>query len=516
MSLPAPDENRIGVLAAHFGFDLDAAGTAAFASAVGGTLAASDEVARLYTASRPPVPERTWNTPTDDPLGAWAVRTTIEGRGGGPLAGRTVAVKDNVAVAGVPMVNGTRVLEGFVPRRDATVVQRVLAAGATITGKSTCEALCFSGASFTSWPAPVRNPWDLTRSAGGSSSGNGALIASGQVDLGIGGDQGGSVRIPAAFCGIVGHKPTHGLVPYTGAFPIENTIDHLGPMARTVSDVALLLDVLAGADGFDHRQPGHLDPVGATAGLGGDVRGLTVGILREGFGTAVSDGRVDAAVRGAAEGLRALGVEVVEVSVPWHTDAMAVWNVIATEGAARQMVEGTGYGMNTWGQYDPELVEFYGRRLTERANDLSETVKLVAMSGRYTFEEGHGSYYAMARNLAYDVRAAYDRVLGDVDLLVLPTLPYVADELPPADVDLPGYLGAALSMIGNVAPFDVSGHPAVSVPAPAVDGLPVGMMLVGRRFADAQVLQVAHAYEMSVGGFPSPPPLAATVPVLAR
>ena len=158
--------------------------------------------------------------------------TLITERSDGPLAGRSVAVKDNTAVAGVPMMNGSSTLEGFRPARDATVVSRLLAAGATIAGKAVCEDLCFSGGSHTSRSGPVRNPWDTTRSAGGSSSGSAALLAAGVVDIATGGDQGGSVRIPAAYCGVVGHKPTHGLVPNTGAFPIEQTIDHLGPMAR--------------------------------------------------------------------------------------------------------------------------------------------------------------------------------------------------------------------------------------------------------------------------------------------
>ena len=142
-------------------------------------------------------------------------------------------------VAGVPMMNGSETVEGFVPTRDATVVTRLLAAGATITGKAVCEDLCFSGGSHTSRTGPVRNPWDLARSAGGSSSGSAALVAAGEVDLALGGDQGGSVRIPSAYSGTVGHKPTYGLVPYTGAFPIELTIDHLGPITRTVADAAL-------------------------------------------------------------------------------------------------------------------------------------------------------------------------------------------------------------------------------------------------------------------------------------
>ncbi len=166
-----------------------------------------------------------------------------------------MALKDNVALAGVPMMNGASTLEGFVPASDATIVTRMLDAGATILGKAVCEHFCLSGGSHTSDPGPVHNPHRIGYSAGGSSSGSGALVAAGEVDLAIGGDQGGSIRIPASYCGIVGMKPTHGLVPYTGVMPIETTIDHTGPMTASVGDNALLLEVLAGPDGLD---PGNM------------------------------------------------------------------------------------------------------------------------------------------------------------------------------------------------------------------------------------------------------------------
>jgi amidase len=182
------------------------------------------------------------------------------------------------------MMNGSRVVEGYVPRQDATVVTRLLDAGATIAGKAVCEDLCFSGGSHTSRTGPVHNPWDRSRTAGGSSSGSAALVAAGQVDLALGGDQAGSIRIPSAFCGTVGHKPTHGLVPYTGAFPIENTLDHLGPMARTVRDAALMLGVLAGPDGLDPRQRATPPALDFMSGLDAGVSGLRVGVVAEGFG----------------------------------------------------------------------------------------------------------------------------------------------------------------------------------------------------------------------------------------
>jgi amidase len=243
---PAPDALR--AVARRYGLGLSDADIASFDPFVSGLLASWDTVEELYAASAPAAPERAWKRPddADNPYGAWYVTTAVTEAGEGPLAGRTVAIKDNTAVAGVPMMNGSPYLEGYVPLRDATVVTRLLGAGATIAGKAVCEDLCFSGGSHTSRPAPVRNPWD----EGGSSSGSAALVAGGVVDVATGGDQGGSVRIPSAYSGTVGHKPTYGLVPYTGAFPIEQTIDHIGPITRTVSDAALVLSVIAGADGM--------------------------------------------------------------------------------------------------------------------------------------------------------------------------------------------------------------------------------------------------------------------------
>ena len=417
-----------------------------------------------------------------------------------------MAIKDNIMVAGVPMMNGSETLEGFVPTRDATVVTRLLAAGATITGKAVCEDLCFSGGSHTSRTGPVRNPWDLTRSAGGSSSGSAALVAAGAVDLALGGDQGGSVRIPSAYSGTVGHKPTHGLVPYTGAFPIELTIDHLGPITRTVADAALVLGV--------HRRgrrprssPAAGRPRRTTTRVPSTARSTGCGSASSARGSASPTCRSPASTTPCgrrSRQLRAAGCAVADVSVPWHRDAMHVWNVIATEGATAQMVDGNAYGMNYKGLYDPELIAFYGRQWRERAPRFSETVKLVVLAGRYAIDTGYGQHYAMARNLAYELRQAYDDALADHDVLVMPTLPMTATTIPAADAPREEYIARALEMIGNTAPFDVTGHPATSVPAGLVDGLPAGLMIIGRHFDDGTCLRVAHAFEQAVGGFPAP------------
>jgi amidase len=252
-----------------------------------------------------------------------------------------------------------------------------------------------------------------------------------------------------------------------------------------------------------------LAPVDYAAAIAEPATGMRVGVLTEGFGTAVSDPAVDGAVRAAVDELRSAGLEVAEVSIPWHAEAMHVWNVIAVEGATAQMIEGNAYGMNAWELFDPELVEFYGRRRIECGPTLSKTVKVVGLTGRHMMDHDGGKHYAMARCLAYELRAAYDDALSRFDVLILPTLPYAAWEIPAPDVSLVDYLAAALTMIGNTAPFDVTGHPACSVPAGLANGLPAGLMIVGKRFDDATVLRVAHHYEQAVGGFPMPTAMAA-------
>src|ERR1700728_4107678 len=317
MAITPPTSDELAELAARYRFGLDASDIESLRGFIGGALESYEVVERLHQARLPEPPSRDYRWPgaAENELGAWYVTTRIKTTGEGPLAGRRVAIKDNIEVAGLPMMNGSATVQGFVPRRDATVVTRLLDAGATITGKSVCEDLCFSGGSHTSKTGPVRNPWNPAKSAGGSSSGSAALVAAGEADLALGGDQGGSVRIPSAFCGTVGHKPTYGLVPYTGAFPIENTLDHLGPITRTVHDAALLLGVLAGPDGLDGRQRAVPPPGDYLACLDGGVAGVKVAFVAEGFGIpGLSQPGVDQAVRAAAGALASAGALVSEIS----------------------------------------------------------------------------------------------------------------------------------------------------------------------------------------------------------
>src|SRR5215208_7564572 len=232
-----PNVEQLTELAGGFGLRLDEEKVRSFIGLVEGTLAS---YARLDQLAEPELPVKYPRSGgyrpdrEENPLNAWYYKCSIKGAENGPLSGKRIAIKDNVCVAGVPMMNGSSALEGYVPEFDATVVTRILDAGGEISGKAVCEHLCFSGGSHTSDTGPVLNPHDHAHSAGGSSSGSAALVAAGEVAMAIGGDQGGSIRMPANHCGIVGLKPTFGLVPYTGIAPLEITIDVCGPMTANV------------------------------------------------------------------------------------------------------------------------------------------------------------------------------------------------------------------------------------------------------------------------------------------
>ena len=285
MPIEAPNSQQILDIADSFGMNLTLEDAQSFVNLMAGLKQSYD---RLDAMVEPRLPVKYPRTPgrelapEENPYNAWTFKTEIKGASRGKLAGKRVAIKDNICIAGIPMRNGSRVLEGYVPEVDATVVTRILDAGGTIVGKTVCEDLCFSGGSHTSKPLPVRNPSKPTHSAGGSSSGSAVVVAVGEADMALGCDQGGSIRMPACWCGIYGLKPTHGLVPYTGVFPIELTLDHCGPMANSVEDVALLLSAIAGPDGLDPRQSGA-QTQDYMKSLRSGAKGLKIAVVKEGF-----------------------------------------------------------------------------------------------------------------------------------------------------------------------------------------------------------------------------------------
>jgi amidase len=365
--------------------------------------------------------------------------------------------------------------------------------GATIIGKSTCENLCFSGSSHTSWPAPVLNPLAAGRSAGGSSSGSAVLVATGEADMSLGADQGGSIRVPAAWCGIVGMKPTYGLVPYTGIFSIEATVDHVGPMTANVADNALLLEVIAGPDGLDPRQQGVKTGAYSQA-IARGAAGLRIGIVTEAFETEEADPQVSEHVRRAAASLADLEAIVQEVSIPVHRIARPIWAPILVEGATDLLIHGSP--TNLGGLYVPGASQAV-TAWKGRSGDLSVPAKVTLLASEI-IRQAHGrSFYGKSQNLVRMVRQAYDDALSRFDLLVMPTTPQLPTALPPGDAPLEDVWQVALNMNINTCPFCATGHPSLSIPSGLVDGLPVGLMLTGRHWDEATIYAAAHAYEQA-------------------
>jgi len=478
------------------GFDLSDTELKAIQSYVADFMKATDRIAKAVPPAPPPkYGPRSGTRPAaaENPLGAWYVTTSIKGAPTGPLAGKKIAIKDNICVAGLPMMNGSKVLEGFVPNTDATVVTRLLDAGAEITGKSVCESFCMDFGSHTADTGFVLNPHDHTRTTGGSSSGSAALVASNVVDMAVGCDEGGSIRVPSAFCGIVGLKPTWGLVPFTGIFPLEITIDHVGPMAHTVHDCALMLETLAGPDGLDPRQNAALQRQPYTTLMKAGGKGLRIGILKEGFGLPDGEKDVDALVLDAAHRFEKAGAVVSTVSVKEHTGlAMDCLNIVSANMAP---IAHDSVGSNYKGRYPLDMAEFYVKHRQERAALFPPEVKLWLVLEHLLDRTGDGLHYARAREVGRAVKAAYDEALTQVDVLVMPTVATRPPKLPPPNVDFATSLklgdGAAL----NTPQFDLTGHPGLNVPCGKLDGLPIGMMIVGRTGADATVLRAGYAFE---------------------
>ncbi|XP_014673580.1 PREDICTED: amidase-like isoform X2 [Priapulus caudatus] len=442
--------------------------------------------------------------PQDNPYNAWYWRCDIRGACTGLLAGRTVAIKDSIQVAGVPMMNGSRVLEGFMPPIDATVVTRVLDAGGHITGKAACEDMCLSGSGSMCGTGPVRNPHKEGHVTGGSSSGCAALVAAREVDMAIGGDQGGSVRFPACWSGIVGLKPTYGLVPYTGACSMERSLDHLGPMAATVRDCALLLQTIAGYDdGNDTRQPRDLRVPNYTEQLKGDPKQLKIGVVKEGFANCHDP--VNGIVRGALDKLRAAGATVEDVSIPAHIEASGVFTTITAHGIGESMLKAEGVQIGDRGMQSTALADAQRRGFRAHSQYLSYVTKLFLLTSEYVREEYGFHFYSKARNISHEITASFNAALEKYDVLAMPTIVYPAPEIPTTTTPIGEMIDHSSGMLQNTAVFNVTGHPAISINAGfTADGLPVGLMLVGKLWDDVTVLDAAYAWERLRGADDTP------------
>ncbi|OAL26457.1 hypothetical protein AYO20_10125 [Fonsecaea nubica] len=488
--------------------------------------------------------------PADNPYGAWAWRCEISDKNPNPKAllhGKTVALKDCIAVEGVPMLLGTNFFSGYTPGTDAAIVTRMLKQGATILGKSVCENLCHSATSHTASTGLVHNPYAKGYASGGSSSGSAVLVSlgpeNGGVDYAIGADQGGSIRVPAAWCGIVGFKPTFGLIPWTGAGSNEPTNDHMGPMTRDVLSNARLLKAIAGTDFVDDRSYGAPAPDKIPAYheilLGQqkpqDLTGMKIGILAEGLRTPMLDPRVKELFLAAADKFRSLGAEVEEVSVPAHTTASAVWTGISKLGGYvnKTLALGgrRGYQLNDLNQKLWPMTQ-------DKWDNAIPSTKNIYLNGVYAQDmQKFPGLFGKATNLSLKARHGYDAALGDwsaistfvtdsqleemkqqktYDVLISPTLPFVAKSHP--ELGKSGATGNPLlqlqkqvGLTGNTAPFNQTGHPALAMPVGMLEPtegplagtptkLPVSMQIVGKWWDELTVLRVAYAWETAAGG----------------
>ena len=439
----------------------------------------------------------------EDPLNAWMWKCQIEGATEGLLAGKTVSYKDHVAVAGMPMSFGSFALEGFIPDFDATIVTRVLKEGGTIIGKNVMNGLSGgfgTGGAIGDYGRPL-NPHNHDHVTGGSSAGSAAAVAASEVDISFGGDQGGSIRIPAAFSGIIGHKPTFGLLSHFGiGFGSDQSIDYTGPMTRTVEDAAATLQATAGYDPYDPRQtrdvPNTIDMLGR---LEDGISGLRVGVLQQGFDDAEVD--VHDLVMAAIDTLAEAGADVSKVSIPEHHEIRAAQAALTGEGALAVFKTGF-FGAFTRTYYPASIIAAINKMWASQADLLTPRNKLSLIAAELSRRNYHGRVYAKAQNVRPTYIKAYDAVLANIDLLVMPTCIMTA----PKNHTPGSYLEAVEDNLAtmnstssrNTLPFNYTGHPALALPVgKSSAGLPVSMQLVGRFFDDPLLMRAAYAYQQS-------------------
>lgn len=406
----------------------------------------------------------------------------------GPLAGVPVAVKDNMCTEGTRTTCGSRILEGYLPPYDAAVVERLRGSGAIIIGKTNMDEFAMGSSGENSAYFPARNPWDLTRVPGGSSSGSAAAVAAEEVSLSLGSDTGGSIRQPAALCGIVGMKPTYGYVSRYGLVAFASSLDQIGPLARDVEDAARLFEVIAGSDRRDSTNAGRRpQPVK----LSGDpsLKGVRLGVPREYFAAGIDAG-VKARLDQAISQLEALGAEIGDCSLPHTEFALSAYYIIAPAECSANLArfDGVKYGHRTEGA--ASLLEMYTR---SRQEGFGPEVKRRIMIGTYALSSGYyDAFYRKAQQVRTLVMRDFDAAFAQFDALITPTSPLPAWPLgEKMDDPLAMYLADACTI-----PVNLAGLPGISIPCGLTDqGLPVGLQLIGKHFDDTRLLQYAWAYQ---------------------
>ncbi len=413
-----------------------------------------------------------------------------QGKPLGPLHGVPVALKDNLCTRGVLTTASSRILEGFVPPYNATVVERLEAAGANIIGKTNLDEFAMGSSTENSAFGPSRNPWDVSRAPGGSSGGSAVAVAARMAPLALGSDTGGSIRQPAALCGIVGLKPTYGRVSRYGLLAFASSLDQIGPLARSVEDAALALAAVAGPDA--HDSTAAAEPVGDyLAQLTGDLRGLRIGVPRSFIADGV-DPAVTAAVDDALTVMRAQGAEIIDIDLPHARYAIPVYYLVATAEASSNLAryDGVRYGHRASIGRADTLLEMYERT---RDEGFGAEVKRRIMLGTYVLSAGYyDAYYLKAQRVRTLLRQDYERAFERVDVVAMPTTPTPAFRLGEKTSDpLQMYLEDVFTVSANLA-----GLPAISVPCGFSNrDLPMGLQLTGRMFDEATILRAADAYQ---------------------
>ena len=411
-------------------------------------------------------------------------------RGGvSPLAGVPMQVKDNMCIRGIPTTCSSKMLESFIPPYNATVVDKLRAGAAVVMGKGNMDEFAMGSSTENSAFFPTRNPWDLDRVPGGSSGGPAAAVAAGECIYALGSDTGGSIRQPAALCGIVGMKPTYGVVSRYGLVAFASSLDQIGPLTRDVTDCALVLSAIAGHDPRDSTSIPE-GPRDYTKALTGDIRGMKIGVPREYYGEGI-DPEVADTLRKALETLEGLGASVEETSLPLTRYALAVYYILAPSEASANLAryDGVKYGFSF-----QEAGSMWEAMEKTKQHGFGPEVKRRIMLGTYALSAGYyDAYYLKAQKVRTLISREFQEVFQRYDVLITPTSPTVAFELG-AKVDDPVQM--YLSDVCTI-PVNIAGIPAMSLPAGLVDGLPVGMQIMSRPLGEDSILRVAYAYEQA-------------------
>ena len=422
----------------------------------------------------------------DDPINAFLTTCRKAEYNNGPLSGIPVAVKDNISTKGIETTCASKILKGYVPPYDAHVVSLLRAAGAAVAGKTNMDEFGMGTTTENSAFGPTLNPRDTGRVPGGSSGGSAAAVASGMVKMALGTDTGGSIRCPAAFCGIVGLKPTYGRVSRYGLIAYANSLEQIGPMAQSVTDITKLFSVIAGHDPRDSTSCDRPFSHAPSA----DIKGLKIGIPDEYFGKGV-DPAVAGIVRKAIAKLEELGATTVPCTLPSMQYALAAYYVTCTSEASSNLARFDGV---RYGPAADAKKSWHDAYRDVRRQGFGPEVRRRIMLGTFALSSGYyGKYYAKAQVARANVRADFLRVLSDVDVIAGPTMPTIAFKLGEKSDPLSMYLSDILTVPANLA-----GIPAISVPCGISEGMPVGLQIMGRHFEDERVIDVAYAYEQAV------------------